>query len=157
MCQKIPLSERLAIGVKNQPLAEKRQTRPVAPFNRWPQRVAPGRPSPALPAWPTLTVIMIVGLVLVAVTDALMPVGAWRTLAGCLAVILMFSTAAGWVRANRSALRQIDERGCEHPSLEIRYVASERHPPWTAGANRRPRAGIRARAIRQDPSRTRRN
>jgi hypothetical protein len=152
MCQQIPLWERLADGVKDQSLVEERQTRLVAPLTRWPQRVAPGRPSPAPPGWPTLTVILIVGIGLVAVTDILIPVGAWRTIAGCLVVILMFSTAAGWVRANRSALRQIDECRCEHPSLETRYVTSERYPLWSAGANRRPRAAVRAIGIRQDPS-----
>jgi hypothetical protein len=143
MCQQIPLWERLADGVKAQSLA---------PLTRRPQRVAPGRPSPAPPGWPTLTVILTVGIGLVAVSDVLIPVGAWRTIAGCLVVILMFSTAAGWVRANRSALRRMDECECDRPSLEIRYVASERYPLWSAGANRRPRAPVRAIGIRQDPS-----
>jgi hypothetical protein len=146
MCQQIPLWERLADGVKDQPLVEERQTRPVAPLTRRPQRVVPGRPSPATPRWPTLAVIFTVGIGLVAVTDVLMPVGAWRTITGCLAVILMFSSAAGWVRANRSALRRIDECGCGRPSLEIRYVASDRYPLWSAdgssriGSPRRPSA-----------------
>jgi hypothetical protein len=146
MCQQNPPWERLVDGVKDQSLGEERRTRPVAHLNRWQRRVAPGRPSPAPPAWPTLTVILTVGVGLVAVTEVLMPVGAWRTIAGCLAVILMFSSAAGWVRANRSALQRIDECGCERPSLEIRYVASERYPLWSAdgssriGSPRRPSA-----------------
>lgn len=156
MCQQIPLWESLADGVKGQPLVEERQTRPVAPLTRRPQRVAPGRPSPAPPAWPTLAVILTVGIGLVAVTDVLMPVGAWRTITGCLAVILMFTTAAGWVRANHPALQRIDECGCERPSLEIRYVASERYPLWSAGANQRPRVPVRATGIRHDPSSPRR-
>lgn len=152
MCQQIPLWKRLTDGVNDQPLVKERQTRPVAPLTRWPQQVAPGRPSPAPPAWPTLTVILSVGVGLVAVTDVLIPVGGWRTVTGCLVVILMFSTAAGWAHANRSALQRIDECGCERPSLEIRYVASERYPLWSAGANRRTHAPVRAIGIRQDPS-----
>jgi hypothetical protein len=85
-----------------------------------------------------------------------MPVGAWRTVTGCLAVILMFSSAAGWVRANRYALRRIDESGCERPSLEIRYVTSERYPLWSKRANRPPRATVRSIGIGQDPSSPRR-
>ena len=152
MCQQIPLWERLLDGAKDRPLVQERHTRPVASLSRRLQRMAPGRPSPAPPAWPTLAVILTAGVGLFAVTDALMPVGAWRTITGCLAVILIFSTAAGWVRANRPALQRVDECGYERPSLEIRYVTSERYPLWSAGANRRPRAPVRATGIRQDSS-----
>ena len=152
MCEQIPLWEGFVDGVQDPPLVEERHTRPVAPLTRRSQRVAPGRPSPAPPAWPMLTVILTVGVGLFAVTDVLMPVGAWRTIIGCLVVILMFSTVAGWVRANRPALQRIDECGWERPSLEVRYVTSERYPLWSAGANRRPRAPVRATRIRQDSS-----
>ena len=156
MCQQIPLWNRLVDGVQDQPRVEERQTSPVAPLIRLPPRAAPGRPSPVPPAWLTLTVILTAGVGLIAATDVLMPVGAWRTIIDCLVVILMFSTAAGWLRANRSALLRMDECECERPSLEIRYVASERRPLWSARANRRPRAPVRATGIRQDPSSPRR-
>ena len=152
MYQQIPLWNTLVDAVQDQPRVGERPTRPAAPLIRLPQRTAPSRPSPGAPAWLTLTVILTAGVGLIAATDLLMSVGASRTIMGCLVVILMFSKAARWVRANRSALMRMDECECGRPSLEIRYVASERRPLWSAPANRRPRAPARAKGARQEPS-----
>ena len=131
--------------------AEERWNRPVTPLIRRSQGVAPGRPSPAAPAWPALIVILLGGVGLFALTDILTPEGAWRAITDSLVVALMFGAMAGWVRANRPALAHIDERERESFPLEIRYVASERHPRWraeTSGPRRerdRPRAAKRSR------------
>jgi len=58
-------------------------------------------------------------------------------------VILMFGAMAAWVRANRPAMAQIDERAHERSALEIQYVASERHPLWGAETKRRRRGHVR--------------
>lgn len=114
-------------------------------------RLAKGRPSPAAPAWPSLIVILLVGIGLFALSDILTPEGVLRPITDSLMIALMFGAMAGWVRANRPALAQTDERERESFPLEIRYVASERHPRWRAessGPRRerdRPRGAKRSR------------
>jgi hypothetical protein len=135
--------------MKNQPRAEERRKEFVIPLSSRSRRLAPGRPSPISPAWPTLIVILLVGVGLFALTDTLTHEGAWRAITDSLTISLMFGAMAGWVRANRPALAQIDERACEGPPLEIRHVISERHPVWGAEAKRPRRERVRLRGARQ--------
>jgi hypothetical protein len=137
--------------MKDQERAEERQNRLVTPLPRRAQGVALGRPSPAAPAWSALIVILVVGIGLFALSEFLTPAGAWRAITGSLMVALMFGAMAAWVRANRSALSQNDERACEGSLLEIRYVASERYPSWRAEARGHRRERVRRIGARQDP------
>ncbi len=89
-------------------------------------------------------VLALVGLGLFGVADFLMPPRPWRTITECLVVVLMFSAMARWARANRAALARTNERTCEHPPLEIRYITSMRYP-----ANERHQARWRAEAKRR--------
>ena len=117
----------------------------VTPLSSRSRRLANGRPSPAAPAWPALIVILLVGIGLFALSDVLTPEGALRPITDSLMVALMFGAMAAWVRANRPALTRIHEREREGSPLEIRYVASERHPLWrpeTKG-RRRERVGLK--------------
>lgn len=128
---------------------EERQNRSLTPLPRRSQGVATGRPSPAAPAWSVLIAIVLAGIGLFALTDGVTPAGAWRAIIDSLMVALLFGAVAGWVRANLPALAQIDERAGERFPLEIRYVASERHPPWRAEAKRRRRERVRHMDARQ--------
>jgi hypothetical protein len=110
-------------------------------------RLAKGRPSPAAPAWPSLIVILLVGIGLFALSDILTPEGALRPVTDSLMVVLIFGAMAGWVRANRPALAQIHERERESSPLEIRYVASERHPRWHAETKGRRRERVRRKGV----------
>jgi hypothetical protein len=143
--------------MNDQPRVEEKGSRSVTPLTRQSQGVLPGRPSPAAPAWPALVVVLLVGIGLFAVSDFLTPEGAWRVSSDSLMVVLIFVAMAGWVRANRAALAQIDEHACERPPLEIRYVTSERPPLWRAEATRRRRGRVRlkgARHVSSGPERT---
>lgn len=133
----------------DQPRVEERRNRPVTQLPRRSQGVAPGRPSPAAPAWWALIVILLVGVGLFALTDVLTPPGAWRTISDSLMVGLMFGAMAGWVRVNRPALAQFDERAFERSPLEVRYIASERHPLRHAEAKGRRRERVRSIGARQ--------
>lgn len=137
--------------MKDQQGVEERQRRPVIPLPRRAQGVALGRPSPAAPAWSALIVILLVGIGLFALSEFLTPAGAWRAITGSLMVALIFCAMAVWVRANRSALSQSDERASEDSLLEIRYVASERHPSWPAEPRGRRHGRVRPIGARQDP------
>ena len=105
--------------------------------------LANGRPSPSTPAWPSLIVILFVGIGLFALSDVLTPEGALRPITDSVTVALTFGAMAGWVRMNRPALAQIDEREREGSPLEIRYVASERHPRWRAKSKGRWRVRLK--------------
>jgi len=94
--------------------------------------------------------MLLVGIGLFTLSDSLMPEGAWRAMSDTLMVVLIFVAMAGWVRANRAALAQIDERACEGPPLEIRYVTSEQPQLWRAEAKRR-RSERSRRRSRRDP------
>lgn len=115
----------------------------VTPLRPRSRHLANGRPSPAAPAWPALVVILLVGIGLFALSDILIPEGALRPITDSLMVVLMFGAMAAWVRANRPALAQIDERADEESPLEIRYVASERRPPSRAETKERRRGHVR--------------
>jgi heme A synthase len=93
-------------------------------------------------------VVLLVGIGLFAVSDFFTPEGAWRAISDSLMVALIFGAMAGWVRANRAALAQIDEPACERPPLEIRYVTSERPRLWRAKAERRRRERVRLKGAR---------
>ncbi len=134
--------------MKDQQRVEERQNRSVSPLPRRSQGVAPGRPSSAAPAWAALVAILVVGVGLFALSDFLTPAGAWRAISDSLMVVLIFVGMARWVRANRAALAQIDERSCEHPPLEIRYVTSERAPLWRAEAKRPRPQRVRLKGVR---------
>lgn len=121
----------------------------VTPLGSRSRRLANGRPSPAAPAWLALVAILLVGIGLFALSDILTPEGALRPIADSLMVVLIFGAMAAWVRANRSALAQIDERTSERSPLEIRYVASERHPLSRAETKGWRRERIRRKEARQ--------
>jgi hypothetical protein len=121
----------------------------VIPLGSRSRRLANGRPSPAAPAWPALVVILLAGIGLFALSDILTPEGALRPITDSLMVVLMFGAVAAWVRANRPALARIDERAHEGSPLEIRYVASERHPLWRAETKGRRRERVRLKDARQ--------
>jgi hypothetical protein len=112
-------------------------------------RLANGRPLPAAPAWPALIVILLVGIGLFALSDILTPEGALRPITDSLMVVVMFGAMAWWVRANRPALAHVDNREREASQLEIRYVASERHPLWRAEAKGRRRGHLRLKGVKQ--------
>jgi hypothetical protein len=88
-------------------------------------------------------VILLVGIGLLALSDRLTPEGVLRPITDSLMVVVMFGAMAAWVRANRPVMAQIDERAHEGSPLEIRYVASERHPLWRAKAKERRRGHVR--------------
>jgi hypothetical protein len=132
--------------MKDQARAEK-QPRTVVPLTRRPQGVAIGRPSPVVFGWPALIVILVVGCGVFAVTDSLAPESNWHAITDCLVVCLIFGAMGLWVRANRPALAQMDESASERIPLEIRYVASERHPVWRAETKARGRERLRLRGI----------
>ena len=111
----------------------------VIPFVSRSRRLASGRLSLAAPAWRALIVILLVGIGLFALSDILTPEGILRPITDSLMVVLMFGAMAAWVRANRPAMAQVDERAQRGSPLEIRYVASERHPQWRAETRRRRR------------------
>ncbi len=113
------------------------------------RRLANGPPSPSAPAWPSLIVILLVGIGLLALSDVLTPEGAIRPITDSVTVALTFGAIAGWVRTNQPALAQIDEREREGSPLEIRYVASERHPLWRAKSKGRRRERVRLKDARQ--------
>jgi len=115
----------------------------VTPLTSRSRHLANGRPSPRAPAWPTLVVILLVGIGLFALSDILTPEGVLRRITDSLMVVLMFGAMAGWVHTNRPALARIDEREHEGSPLEIRYVASERHPLWRAKTKGRRRERVR--------------
>ena len=115
----------------------------VTPIGSRSRRLANGRPSPAAPAWPALIVILLVGIGLFALSDILTPEGVLRPITDSLMIVLMFGAMAAWVHANRPAMAQNDERAHEGSPLEIRYVASERHPLWRAEAKGRRRGHVR--------------
>jgi hypothetical protein len=115
----------------------------VTPLNPRSRHLANGRPTPAAPAWPLLIVILLVGIGLFALSDKLTPEGILRPITDSLMVVVMFVAMAAWVRANRPAMAQIDERAHEGSPIEIRYVASERHPLWRAEGRRRRRGQVR--------------
>ena len=121
----------------------------VTPLRSRSRRLASGRLSPAAPAWPALIVILLVGIGLFALSDIFTPEGALRPITDSLMVALMFGAMAGWVRANRPALARIDERPHEGSLLEIRYVASERHPLWRAETKGRRRERVRLKDTRR--------
>jgi len=125
--------------MNDQTRIEERPTRPVTRLRRRSPGVAPGRPSPAAPAWPALIVILLAGVGAFALTDVLAPAGAWRTISDSLMLGLLFGAMAGWLRANRAALAHFDERAYERPALQIRYVASGRRPGATARRQERVR------------------
>jgi len=95
--------------------------------------------------------LLFVGLTLgfFALSDRLTPEGVLRPITGSLMVVVMFVAMAAWVRANRPAMAQIDERAHEASPLEIRYVASERHPLWRAKSKGRRRERVRLKDARQ--------
>jgi hypothetical protein len=132
--------------MKDQARAEK-QPRTVVPLTRRPQGVAIGRPSPVVSGWPALIVILVVGCGVFAVTDSLAPESNWHAITDCLVVCLIFGAMGLWVRANRPALAQMGESASERIPLEIRYVASERHPVWRAETKARGRERLRLRGI----------
>jgi hypothetical protein len=132
--------------MKDQARAEK-QPRTVVPLTRRPQGVAIGRPSPVASGWPALIVILVVGCGVFAVTDSLAPESNWHAITDCLVVCLIFGAMGLWVRANRPALAQMGESASERIPLEIRYVASERHPVWRAETKARGRERLRLREI----------
>lgn len=113
------------------------------------RRLANGRPSPGAPAWPTLVVILLVGIGLFALSDILTPEGVLRRITDSLMVVLMFGAMAGWARTNRLELARIDEREREGSPLEIRYVASERHPLWRAKSKGRRRERARPKGAKR--------
>ena len=115
----------------------------VIPFVSRSRRLAKGRPSPAAPAWPALIVILLVGIGIFALSDILTPDGALRPITDSLMVVLMFAAMAAWVRANRPAMAQIDERAHEGSPVEIRYVVSKPHPPWRAETRTRRSGHVR--------------
>jgi hypothetical protein len=121
----------------------------VIPFGSRSRRLANGRPSPAAPAWPALIVILLVGIGLFAFSDIFTPGNTLRSITDSLMTAVMFGAMAGWVRANRPALARIDEREGEGSPLEIRYVASERHPLWRPETKGRRRERARLRDARQ--------
>ena len=121
----------------------------VIPFGSRSQRLASGRPSPAAPAWPALIVILLVGVGLFALSDILTPEGVLRPIIDSLMVVFMFGAMAAWVRVNRPAMAQNDERTHEGAPLEIRYVASERHPLWRADTKGRRRGHVRLKEAKQ--------
>jgi hypothetical protein len=94
-------------------------------------------------------VILLVGIVLVALSDILTPEGVLRPITDSLMVVLMFGAMAAWVRANRPAMAQLEERAHGGSPLEIRYVASERHPLWRAETKGRRRGHGRQKEARQ--------
>jgi hypothetical protein len=100
----------------------------VTPLSLRSRRLKYGRPSPAAPAWAALIVILLLGIGLFALSDILTPEGVLRAISDSLMVASIFGVMAVWVRANRPALALIDARERETSPLEIRYVASERHP-----------------------------
>ena len=121
----------------------------VIPFGSRSRRLATGRPSPAGPAWPVLIVILLVGIGLFALSDRLTPEGVLRPITDSLMVVVMFGAMAAWVRANRPAMAQNDERTHEGSALEVRYVASERHPLWRADTKGRRRGRDRLKEAKQ--------
>lgn len=121
----------------------------VTPLSSRSRPLANGRPSPAAPAWPALIAILLVGVGLLALSEILTPEGALRPIADSLMVVLMFGAIAKWVRANRPALARIDERARESSPLEIRYVASERHPLWRAETKGRRRERFRLKGAKR--------
>jgi len=118
----------------------------VTPLRSRSRRLASGRLSPAAPGWPALIVILLVGIGLFALSDRLTPEGVLRSITDSLMVVVMFVAMAAWVRANRPAMAQIDERAHEASPLEIRYVASERRPLWRGEARKRRRVRVRPQA-----------
>jgi hypothetical protein len=121
----------------------------VIPFGSRSRRLATGRPSPAAPAWPALIAILLVGIGLFALSDILTPEGVLRPITDSLMVVVMFGAMAAWVRANRPAMAQNDERTHGGSSLEIRYVASDRHPLWRADTKGRRRGRVRLKEAKQ--------
>jgi hypothetical protein len=117
----------------------------VTPLRSRSWRLANGRPSPAAPAWPVLIVILLVGIGLFGLSDIFTPGRTLRSITDSLMTAVMFGAMAGWVRANRSALARLDEPEGEASPLEIRYVASERHPLWRAETKGRRRERARPR------------
>ena len=132
--------------MKDQARAE-RQPRTVIPLPRRPQGVANGRPSPVVFGWPALIVILLAGCGVFAVTDSLAPESNWHAITDCLVVCVIFGVMGLWVRANRPALAQMDENASERIPLEIRYVASERHPVWRAETKARGRERLRTKGL----------
>ena len=129
----------------------------VTPLSLRSRRLANGRPSPAAPAWPALIVILLIGIGLFALSDILTPEGVLRAITDSLMVASMFGAVAAWVRANRPAMAQIDDRAHEGPPLGIRYVASERVPLWRTETRRRRRGNVRLKeAPRASPGAERR-
>jgi hypothetical protein len=130
--------------LSDQARSEKHEIRSVTPLARGSQRVAPGQRSPAAPAWPALLVILLLGIGLFALSDFLTREGTWHAISDSLVVGLIFAAMAGWVHVNRPALAQLDQNTSERSPLEIRYVASERHPLWHAEAKGRRRERVRS-------------
>ena len=124
-----------------------RQPRTVVPLPHRSQGVAIGRPSPVVFGWPVLIVTLLVGCGVFAVTDSLSPESNWHAIADCLVVGVIFGAMGLWVRANRPALAQMDESASERIPLEIRYVASERHPVWRAETKARGRERLRTKGL----------
>jgi hypothetical protein len=94
-------------------------------------------------------VILLVGIGLLALSDVLTPEGALRPITDSVTVALTFGAMAGWVRTNRPALAQIEEREREGSPLEIRHVASERQPRWRSKSKGRRRERVRLKDARQ--------
>jgi hypothetical protein len=121
----------------------------VIPFASRSRHLTKGRPSPAGPAWPALVLILVVGIGLFGLSDILTPEGVLRPITDSLMVLLIFGAMATWVRVNRSAMAQVDERAHEGSPIEIRYVASERHPLWRSETKGRRRGHVRPKGARQ--------
>jgi len=132
--------------MKDQARAE-RQPGTVVPLTRRPQGVAIGRPSPVVFGWPALIVILLVGCGVFAVTDSLASESNWHAITDCLVVCLIFGAMGLWVRANRAVLAQMEESASERVPLELRYVASERHPVWRAETKSRGRERLRPKGL----------
>ena len=121
----------------------------VTPLSSRSPRLANCPPSPGAPAWPSLIVILLVGIGLLALSDVLTPEGALRPITDSVTVALTFGAMAGWVRTNRPALAQIEGREREGSPLEIRHVASERQPRWRSKSKGRRRERVRLKDARQ--------
>jgi hypothetical protein len=104
-----------------------------------------------------LIAILLAGIGLFALSDILTPDGVLRPMTDSVMVVLMFRAMAAWVRANRPAMAQTDERAQQGSPLEIRYVASERRPLWRAETRRRRRGQARLKdALQASPGAQRR-